>query len=58
VLLFRRAREQIAQAIDVVVFLEGRGPNRRLETVLELDCLDEDGDYLLKPLGRPSLHTV
>jgi len=51
-------RDLIAQAIDVVVFLEGRGPNRRLETVLELDCLDEDGDYLLKPLGRPSLHTV
>jgi type IV secretion system protein TrbB len=46
------------QAIDVVVFLEGRGVNRRIETVLELSSLDEDGDYLLKPLARPTLHTV
>ncbi len=51
-------RDLIVQAIDVVVFLEGRGPNRRVETVLELDSLDDDGDYLLKPLGRPTLHTV
>jgi P-type conjugative transfer ATPase TrbB len=51
-------RDLIVQAIDVVVFLEGRGPNRRVETVLELESLDEDGDYLLKPLGRPALHTV
>jgi type IV secretion system protein VirB11 len=51
-------RDLIVQAIDVVVFLEGRGANRRVETVLELDSLDDDGDYLLKPLGRPTLHTV
>ncbi|MBX9589217.1 MAG: P-type conjugative transfer ATPase TrbB [Hyphomonadaceae bacterium] len=51
-------RDLIVQAIDVVVFLEGRGPNRRVEAVLELESLDEDGDYLLKPLGRPTLHTV
>ncbi|MGE0851979.1 MAG: P-type conjugative transfer ATPase TrbB [Hyphomicrobiaceae bacterium] len=51
-------RDLIVQAIDVIVFLEGRGPNRRVETVLELESLDEDGDYLLKPLGRPALHTV
>jgi len=51
-------RDLIVQAIDVVVFLEGRGPNRRVETVLELESLDTDGDYLLKPLARPTLHTV
>jgi P-type conjugative transfer ATPase TrbB len=51
-------RDLIVQAIDVVVFLEGRGPNRRVETLLEVSSLDADGDYLLKPLGRPSLHTV
>ncbi len=51
-------RDLIEQAIDIVVFLEGRGANRRVETVLELEGLDEDGDYLLKPLGRPILHTV
>jgi type IV secretion system protein TrbB len=51
-------RDLIVQAIDVVVFLEGRGVNRRIETVLELSSLDDDGDYLLKPLARPTLHTV
>ena len=51
-------RDLIVQAIDVVVFLEGRGVNRRIETVLELNNLDDDGDYLLKPLARPTLHTV
>ena len=51
-------RDLIVQAIDVVVFLEGRGSNRRVETLLELTSLDEDGNYLLKTLGRPTLHTV
>jgi len=51
-------RDLIVQAIDIVAFLEGRGANRRLETVLEVASLDADGDYMLKPLGRPSLHTV
>jgi type IV secretion system protein VirB11 len=51
-------RDLIVQAIDVVVFLEGRGVNRRIETMLELSSLDDDGDYLLKPLARPTLHTV
>jgi type IV secretion system protein VirB11 len=51
-------RDLIVQAIDIVVFLEGRGANRRVETLLEVTSLDADGDYLLKPLGRPSLHTV
>jgi type IV secretion system protein TrbB len=51
-------RDLIVQAIDIVVFLEGRGVNRRVETLLEVTSLDADGDYLLKPLGRPCLHTV
>ena len=51
-------RDLIVQAIDIVVYLEGRGTSRRVETVLELTSLDEDGDYLLQPLGRPTLHTV
>ena len=51
-------RELIAEAIDVVVFLTGRGISRRVESVLELTGLDDDGDYELKPLGRPVLHTV
>jgi type IV secretion system protein VirB11 len=51
-------RDLIVQAIDIVVFLDGRGINRRVETVLELTCLDDDGEYDLKPLVRPTLHTV
>ncbi|HJU33281.1 MAG TPA: P-type conjugative transfer ATPase TrbB [Hyphomicrobiaceae bacterium] len=51
-------RDLIVEAIDIVVFLDGRGINRRVETVLEVTSLDADGDYVLKPLGRPSLRTV
>jgi type IV secretion system protein TrbB len=51
-------RDMIVQAIDIVAFLDGRGPNRRLDTLLEVASLDADGDYMLKPLGRPTLHTV
>ena len=51
-------RDLIVQAIDIVAFLEGRGANRRLDTLLEVASLDADGDYMLKPLGRPTLHTV
>ncbi|MBX9591762.1 MAG: P-type conjugative transfer ATPase TrbB [Hyphomonadaceae bacterium] len=51
-------RDLIVQAIDLVVFITGRGADRRVETLLEVASLDADGDYLLKPLGRPTLHTV
>ena len=44
-------RDLIVQAIDIVVFLEGRGAQRRVETILEVTSLDADGDYVLKPLG-------
>jgi type IV secretion system protein VirB11 len=51
-------RDLIVQAIDLVVFIEGRGSNRRIETILEVLSLDPDGGYVLKPLGRPTLHTM
>jgi type IV secretion system protein VirB11 len=52
-------RNLIVEAIDIVVFLAGRGPSRRVETLLEVMSLDAEGDYVLRPLGgRPSLHTV
>jgi len=51
-------RELIAEAIDVIVFLAGRGISRRVETVIEVTGLDDDGDYELGPLGRTGLHTV
>jgi len=43
-------RRLIAEAIDVVVFLKGRGSGRRVETVAALEGLASDGDYRLKPL--------
>lgn len=51
-------RELIVEAIDIVVFLAGRGPGRRVETLLEVMNLDTDGEYVLRPLGRPALHPV
>ena len=43
-------RRLIADAIDIVVFLKGRGSGRRVETVAALEGLTADGDYGLTPL--------
>jgi type IV secretion system protein VirB11 len=51
-------RSLIVEAIDIVVFLSGRGPARRVDTLLELTGLDDHGEYVLKPLDRPALHPV
>lgn len=40
-------RRLIAEAIDVVVFIKGRGPARRIETAVEVKGLDGGGDYAL-----------
>ncbi|MGH1478980.1 MAG: P-type conjugative transfer ATPase TrbB [Geminicoccales bacterium] len=45
-------RRLIAQAIDVVVFLKGRGEGRRVETVAALEGLDANDDYRLAELHR------
>lgn len=44
-------RRLIAEAIDIVVFLKGRGSGRRVETVAALEGLDAGGDYRLAPLS-------
>ena len=51
-------RALIVEAIDIVVFLSGRGARRRLETLLELDGLGPDGDYVLKPPGPLSREII
>jgi type IV secretion system protein TrbB len=51
-------RALIVEAIDIVVFLRGRGAQRRLDTILEVRSLDSDGDYVLQPLGAASLNIV
>ena len=43
-------RRLIAEAIDIVVFLKGRGAGRRVETVAGLKGLDANGDYRLEPM--------
>ena len=48
-------RRLIAEAIDLVVFIKGRGPGRRIETTVEVKGLDLSGDYVLEiPFGLPS----
>ena len=38
-------RQLIAEAIDVIVFIAGRGLGRRVETIVRVDGLDADGRY-------------
>ena len=46
-------RALIAEAIDVIVFISGRGSKRRIETIARL--IDVSGEsYLLEPLTAPS----
>lgn len=51
-------RDLIVQTIDIIVFITGRGNARRIETLLELTGLDDDGNYQVTPIGRPTLHTI
>ena len=47
-------RELIAEAIDVIVFISGRGTKRRIETIARL--VEVSGQsYTLEPLTAPSL---
>ncbi len=43
-------RRLIAEAVDVVVFITGRGASRRIETIAALESLTQDGDYRLSSL--------
>lgn len=40
-------RRLIAEAIDLVVFIQGRGVSRRIDTIGEMKGLDASGDYAL-----------
>ncbi|MCU4162325.1 Flp pilus assembly complex ATPase component TadA, partial [Acidiphilium sp. AL] len=44
-------RRLIAEAIDIVVFIQGRGLARRIETISEVTGLDANGDYALADLN-------
>ena len=47
-------RRLIAEAIDLVVFIAGRGGARRIETIAEVTGLDADGDYAVTELPTGS----
>ena len=48
----------IAEAVDILVFIHGRGAERRIESLLELNGLDDNDNYILKPMGAPVLRPV
>ena len=43
-------RRLIAEAIDILVFLEGRGASRKVTEVARVEGLTLDGDYQLTPV--------
>ncbi len=51
-------RDLLSLAIEIIVFIEGRGTGRRVSGIFELMGLDDDDDYILKPLDRPVLRAV
>ena len=49
----RVPRALIAEAVDLIVFLAGRGAARRVETLARVSGLDGQGGYRLTPLAAP-----
>jgi P-type conjugative transfer ATPase TrbB len=47
-------RRLIAEAIDVIVYIAGRGVDRRIETIARVAGLDPDGNYGLVDLLNPA----
>lgn len=46
-------RRLVAEAIDVIVFIAGRGTARRIETIARVAGLDPDGGYAIVDLSPP-----
>ena len=51
-------RRLIADAIDMVVFITGRGSGRRIETIAEVTGIDSHGDYVINSLSLPQLSSL
>jgi type IV secretion system protein TrbB len=49
-------RPLIADAIDLIVFIAGRGFSRRVETIASVAGLNPDGSYRLADITQPSEH--
>lgn len=51
-------RRLIAEAIDMIVFIAGRGSSRRIEAIAEVSGLDANGDYAVRTLSLPNLQQL
>ncbi|MEZ5832920.1 MAG: P-type conjugative transfer ATPase TrbB [Dongiaceae bacterium] len=51
-------RRLIAEAIDIVVFIAGRGLSRQVQTIAEVKGLDGHGDYRLSELATAPSRTI
>jgi P-type conjugative transfer ATPase TrbB len=51
-------RRLVAEAIDIIVFIQGRGTARRIETIVEVTGLDAAGDYAVADLNPNRLHAL
>jgi len=51
-------RRLVASAINLIVFISGRGSVRRLETIAEVTGLDANGDYAVNVLTLPQLQQL
>ena len=51
-------RRLIADAIELVVFISGRGSARRIETIAQVEGLDAQGDYVLTEQHPPQIHVL
>jgi type IV secretion system protein VirB11 len=51
-------RRLIAEAIDLIVFIAGRGSSRRIDAIAEVTALDGSGDYVVAPLTLPQLQQL
>lgn len=50
-------RRLIAEAIDMIVFIAGRGTGRRIETIATVSGLDAEGDYAFTELTTTPFQT-
>lgn len=51
-------RRLVAEAIDIIVFIQGRGTARRIEAIVEVTGLDAAGDYVVADLNPNRLHAL
>jgi len=51
-------RRLIAEAIDLIVFIRGRGVSRRIDAIAEIEGLDVNGDYAVRETQLPKLQVM